>query len=135
MDHSFRWIKEVLIHIFIERFLSWKIFISYISFISYGELMVLFYVYMYFTWCTCTLYQGDIKGTVSVNSSDPPCKDGNARFKTSTLKTVSDKVWILYKFFVYLNCSFSSAEIFSVTRCHRQKQRQKKNGLSSNLQS
>jgi len=28
-----------------------------------------------------------LKGTVSAISSDPPCKDGNARFTTVSLKT------------------------------------------------
>ena len=32
---------------------------------------------------------GFIKGTVSVISSDPPCKDGNSRFKTAPLKPLS----------------------------------------------
>ena len=31
-----------------------------------------------------------LKGTVSVISSDPPCKDGNARFTTIPLKALSD---------------------------------------------
>ena len=33
-----------------------------------------------------------LKGTVSVISSDPPCKDGNARFTTVSLKALSDQV-------------------------------------------
>ena len=33
-----------------------------------------------------------IKGTVSVISSDPPCKDGNARFTTVPLKALSDQI-------------------------------------------
>ena len=32
-----------------------------------------------------------IKGTVSVISSDPPCKDNNVRFTTVPLKTLSDQ--------------------------------------------
>ena len=32
------------------------------------------------------------KGTVSLISSDPPCKDGNARFTTVTLKALSDQI-------------------------------------------
>ena len=30
------------------------------------------------------------EGIVSVNSSDPACKDGNARFTTTALKLLSD---------------------------------------------
>ena len=33
-----------------------------------------------------------IKGTVSVISSDPPCKDDNVRFTTEPLKALSDQV-------------------------------------------
>ena len=33
-----------------------------------------------------------LKGTVSVISSDPPCKDDNARFSTVPLKALSDQV-------------------------------------------
>ena len=33
-----------------------------------------------------------VKGTVSVISSDPSCKDGNVRFTTVTLKPLSDQV-------------------------------------------
>ena len=33
-----------------------------------------------------------IKGTVSLISSGPPCKDGIARFTTVTLKALSDQV-------------------------------------------
>ena len=33
-----------------------------------------------------------IKGTVSLISSDPSCKDGNARFTTVTLKALSDQL-------------------------------------------
>ena len=32
-----------------------------------------------------------LKGTESVISSDPPCKDGNVRFTTVPLKPCSDK--------------------------------------------
>ena len=32
----------------------------------------------------------DLKGLYSVISSDPPCKDGNARFTTVPLKPVED---------------------------------------------
>jgi len=38
----------------------------------------------------CKLKEGVIKGTVSVISSDPPCKDGNARYTTVPLKALSD---------------------------------------------
>ena len=34
----------------------------------------------------------DIKGTVSVISSDPPCKDGNGWFTTVPLIILSDQV-------------------------------------------
>ena len=34
-----------------------------------------------------------IKGTASLNSSDPPCKDDNARFTTVPLKALSDQVY------------------------------------------
>ena len=37
-----------------------------------------------------------IKGTVSVISSNPPCKDGNARFTTVPLKALCDQVWVRY---------------------------------------
>ena len=37
-----------------------------------------------------------IKGTVSVISSDPPCKYGNDWFTTVALKSLSDQVWIRY---------------------------------------
>ena len=42
------------------------------------------------------------KGTVSVISCDPPCKDCNARFTTVTLSDQLNK-----HVFVYLNCLFS----------------------------
>ena len=38
-----------------------------------------------------------MKGDVSVISSDPPCKDGNAWFTTVLLKALSDQVWIKYQ--------------------------------------
>ena len=38
-----------------------------------------------------------IKGTVSVITSDPSCKDGNFRFATVPLKALSDQVWIIYQ--------------------------------------
>ena len=34
----------------------------------------------------------EIKGTVSVISSDPPCKDGNALFSAIALKALPDEV-------------------------------------------
>ena len=37
------------------------------------------------------------KGIVSVISSDPPCKDDNARFTTVPLKAVSDQILIRYE--------------------------------------
>ena len=33
-----------------------------------------------------------VKGTVSVIASDPPCKDGNVRFTTVPWKALSDQV-------------------------------------------
>ena len=33
-----------------------------------------------------------IKGTVNVNLSDPPCKDGIVRFITAPLQTFSDRL-------------------------------------------
>jgi len=50
-----------------------------------------------------------IKGTVSVISSDSPCKDSISWFKTVSLKAFSDQVWIRYQSFCFLNCSFSFA--------------------------
>ena len=50
-----------------------------------------------------------IKGTVSVISSDPPCKDGNARFTTGPLKALPDQVWIrhsclfIFKLFIFIS--------------------------------
>ena len=35
---------------------------------------------------------GSIKGTVSVTSNDPLCKEDNARFTTVPLKPLSDQV-------------------------------------------
>ena len=37
----------------------------------------------------------NIKGTVGVISSEPPCKDGNVRFTTVPLKALSDQVCII----------------------------------------
>jgi len=39
----------------------------------------------------CQLGTTLFKGTVSVSLSDPPCKDDNTQFTTTTLKTYSDK--------------------------------------------
>ena len=53
-----------------------------------------------------------LKGTVSVISSHPPWKDGNARFTTVTLKASSVQEWIRYpcfcffKLFIFI-CDFS----------------------------
>ena len=38
------------------------------------------------------LSYSQVKGTVSVISSDPPCKDGNVRFTMVLLKALSDQV-------------------------------------------
>ena len=38
------------------------------------------------------------KGTVSVLSIDPPCKDVKAGFTMIPLKALSDQVWIRCKF-------------------------------------
>jgi len=40
-----------------------------------------------------------VKGTGSLISSDPPCKNGNTRFTTVPLKALSDQVWKRYSFF------------------------------------
>ena len=37
-------------------------------------------------------YSNQLRGTVSAISSNPPCKDGNARFTTILLKVLSDQV-------------------------------------------
>ena len=42
--------------------------------------------------------KSNIKGTVSVISSDSPCKDGNPRFTTAPLKALSDKIWIRFRY-------------------------------------
>ena len=44
-----------------------------------------------------------LKGKLRVISSDPLCKDANARLKTMPLKPLSDQVLIRYQFFVSLN--------------------------------
>ena len=49
------------------------------------------------------------KETVSVISSDPSCKDVNARFTTVHLKALSDHEWIKYPCF----CFFKKFKIFS----------------------
>ena len=38
---------------------------------------------------------------ISVISCDHPCKDGNTRFTTVPLKTLSDQVWIRCKYFLF----------------------------------
>ena len=38
-----------------------------------------------------------IKGTVSVISSDPQCKDWNAQHTTVSLRALSDQIWIRYQ--------------------------------------
>ena len=67
----------------------------------------------------------NIEETVSVISSDPPCKDGNARFTTVLLKALSDQVWIRYacfcviKLFYFhlrflcISCLFETTEKFT----------------------
>ena len=56
-----------------------------------------------------------IKGTVSGNSSDPRCKDGNARFTTVPMKAFSIKYELdiflkmfifIRKFFAKVTCNF-----------------------------
>ena len=61
--------------------------------------------YTYAIQRTCTLFT--LEGTVSVVSSDPPCKDGNARFTTlclikyeldiNVLRNYYFHLWFLYK--------------------------------------
>ena len=41
-----------------------------------------------------------VQGTGSLISSDPPCKNGNARFTTVPFKNLSDQVWNRYSCFV-----------------------------------
>ena len=53
-----------------------------------------------------------LKGTVSVTSSGHPCKIGNVRFTTVSLKALSDQVWKRYHCFyffksVHFICGFS----------------------------
>ena len=43
-----------------------------------------------------------VKGLISVISSDPPCKDGNARVTTEHLKALSDPVWTKYPCFFFI---------------------------------
>ena len=47
-----------------------------------------------------------LKGTVIVFSSDPPCKDDNAQFTTVPLKPCPSKYELDINVFVSLNCSF-----------------------------
>ena len=51
-----------------------------------------------------------LTGTVNLISSDPPCKDGNARFTTVPFKDLSDQAWIRNAYFFYWNyfCLFVS---------------------------
>ena len=44
----------------------------------------------------------NVEGTVSVVSSDPPYKDGNAWFTSEPLKALSDQEWNLYPCFRFL---------------------------------
>ena len=47
------------------------------------------------------------KETVSVVSSAPPCKDGNARFTMVPFKALSDQALIIYGYFLdSLNCFY-----------------------------
>jgi len=49
----------------------------------------------------------DVKGTVSIISSDPPCKDGNVRIYNGTLETwMWSKIWKLLSFFWLKKCLF-----------------------------
>jgi len=49
-----------------------------------------------------------LEGTASVISSDPPCKDGNARFTRVLFKALSDQLWIRTPCFCFRNCDFSA---------------------------
>ena len=42
----------------------------------------------------------NLKGTVRVISSEPPCKDANARFTTVPIIVLSDLVWIIFFFII-----------------------------------
>jgi len=53
------------------------------------------------------------KGTGSVISSDPSCKDDNSRFTTVPLKALSEQAWIRYQCFCFsklfiFTCGFSA---------------------------
>ena len=49
-----------------------------------------------------------LKGTVSVISSEPPCKDDIARFITLPLKALSYQIWIIHHLcFFFFFCLFS----------------------------
>ena len=77
------------------------------------------------------------KETVSVISSDPSCKDGNARFTTIPLKPLSDQVFVRYqcfgffKLFIFI-CGFSARK-WSNGETHKNKRfsSQKKMTISS----
>ena len=60
-------------------------------------------------WIFPSFYK-NIKGTVSVISSDPPCTDGNAGFPKKPLQPYSDKMWKIPSFFypkVFISVSIS----------------------------
>ena len=50
------------------------------------------------------------KGTVSVISNDPPCKEGNVRFTTVPLKGLSNKAWIRNSCFCFFKLLISICE-------------------------
>ena len=59
-----------------------------------------------------TSFPAFLKGTVSVISSNPLCKNGNARFTNLPLKALSDQVWNRYSCFgsskLICSCGFSA---------------------------
>ena len=67
------------------------------------------FFFLWFAQCTHSFLQ--IKGTVSVISSNHPCKDDNVRFTTVPLKS-SDQVWNRYPRFFQTGffpiCDFSA---------------------------
>ena len=73
------------------------------------------------------------KGTVSVIWSDPPCKDGNARFTTVHIKALSDQAWIRFPCFYFFKlivsiCGFSAkvtCEHFFLIRSNEETHRNK----------
>ena len=54
-----------------------------------------------------------LKRAVSVNSSYPLCKYGNARFTMMPLTAMSDQVWIRHQVLVSLNYSFLICGFFA----------------------